>query len=587
MIKLNIISKRGMGMKKFVSVILAIAMLISVFAIGVSAQSEDSMNFAVASDLHYVEPTKEFEVNIPSEPIFYYANRRAQMEHESGFIIDEMLRQCAEDDDCEFLLIPGDLANDGKVLIQQHYDVAEKLAKFEKETGKQVYVINGNHDAGNSECVTTLAKFKEIYYEFGYKEALTTVENDCSYTANLGEKYRLIALDTCDENKSTEDGMSKERVQWVLDEADKAKADGRYPILMMHHNLLDHMPLQRVISYNFIVRFHYTTAELFADHGIKLVFSGHEHCSDAATFTSALGNVIYDFATTALSMYPLEYRMFSITDDEIKYESKKITSIDTDTLSKAVPDFTDEQLNLMNEDFEAYSKAFFDAGIKHRLSRGLTMEQMGIEEDAVYYNVVNAAVTSLTDMLEMPFYGEGSIQELAKEYGLEIPDSDYKNPWDLITTIVAMHYEGSEYYNLESTEVTMLLRTILLILRVDFANITDALYLVNLANQVLSGMGIESISDELTKLGIKVFGSVNALEYAVLGLISPFLYSFAYDDDGVEDNNGIIPGYGAVNTMDNLNNISANISNILNKIIFYMTLMIKYALKGCGFVFVA
>ncbi len=565
-------------MKKIISVILAISMLVSVFVVGAAAKDDDVMSFAVASDLHYVQPTREFETNIPSEPVFYYANRRAQMEHESGFIIDEMLRQCAEDDDCEFLLIPGDLANDGKVLIEQHYDIAEKFAKFEKETGKQIYVINGNHDAGNDECVTTLDKFKEIYYEFGYKEALTTVESDCSYTANLGDKYRLIALDTNDKDKSTEDGMSKERIQWVLNEADKAKEDGRYPILMMHHNLLDHMPLQRIISRNFIVRFHYTTAELFADHGIKLVFSGHEHCSDAATYTSALGNVIYDFATTALSMYPLEYRMFNITDDEIKYESKKITSIDTAALSKAVPDLTEEHIALMDEDFEKYSRDFFNAGIKYRLSRDLNMENMGIEEDAIYYNVVNAAVTGLTDMLEMPFYGENSIQELAKEYGLEIPDSDYKNPWDLITTLVAMHYEGSEYYDLESTEVKMLLRTIVLILRVDFANITDAFFLVNLANQVLSNFGITSVSDELTKLGIEVFGSVNALEYAVLGLIAPFLYEFAYDDDGVEDNNGTIPGYAAAT--DNIQNITNNISNIIDKIVLYITMMLKYALKG-------
>ncbi|MBQ8574787.1 MAG: metallophosphoesterase [Clostridia bacterium] len=567
-------------MKKLISIILAVSMLMSVVIVGAYAQ-DDEMSFAVASDLHYVEPSEPVE-HYSDDPIFYYANRRAQMEHESGFIIDEMLRQCAENDDVDFLLIPGDLVNDGRSIFQQHIDVAEKFAKFEKETGKQVYVIAGNHDVGY-DSATTPEKFKEVYYEFGYEEALTIVEDNCSYTANLGNKYRLIALDSCDHSKSTEDGMTTEKVQWVLDEADKAKEDGRYPIVMMHHNLLDHLPVQRIVSRNFIVRFHYTTAELFADHGIKLVFSGHEHCSDAATFTSALGNVIYDFANTSLSMYPLEYRMFYMTDEEIRYENKKITSIDTEALAEAVPDLTEEHFALMDEDFEEYSKNFFHHGIKYRLSKGMTMEQMGIEEDAVYYNVVNAAVSGLTDMLDMPFYGEGGIQELAKEYGLEIPDSEYETPWHLVTSLVGMHYAGSEYYDLESTEVTMLLRTLVLILRVDIANITDALYLVNLANQVLSNVGIDSISDELTKLGIKVFGSVNAIEYAVLGLISPILYAFAYDDDGVDDNNGTLPGYGTVNVMDNLTNIYVNIDRIIDKIVLYMTMMLKYALKGCGF----
>ncbi len=567
-------------MRKIISVILVISIVASALVIGAFAKEDGSMSFAVASDLHYVEPTEPVE-HYSDDPIFYYANRRAQMEHESGFIIDEMLRQCAENEDCEFLLIPGDLANDGKVILQQHIDVAEKLAEFEKETGKQVYVIDGNHDLGY-DCETTPEVFKEVYYEFGYKEALTVVEDDCSYTANLGDKYRLIALDSCDPSKSTEDGMTTEKVTWVLDQADKAKEDGRHPILMMHHNLLDHLPVQRIISRNFIIRFHYSTAELFADHGIKLVFTGHEHCSDAATFTSALGNVIYDFATTSLTMFPLEYRMFYVTDEEIKYENKKITSIDTQALAKAVPDLTDEHIALMDKDFETYCKDFFHNGIKYRLGRDLNFDKMGIEEAAIYYNIAHAAVVTLTDMLDAPFYGEGGIQELAAEYGLEIPDSEYETPWHLVTSLLGMHYSGSEYYDLESTEVTMLLRTLVLILRVDFANIIDSFFLINLANKALDNLGIDPLAHGLTKLGIKVFGSVNALEYAILGLISPLLYSFAYDDDGVDDNNGTLPGYGTVNTQDNLNNIANNITNIIESIVFNMSMMVKYALKGTG-----
>lgn len=567
-------------MKKIISVVLSIAMLMSLLAISTSAESKDDgvMSFAVASDLHYVEPTSEIDHDI-DDPIFYYANRRAQMEHESGFIIDEFLRQCAENDDCEFILIPGDLANDGKSNLQQHLDVAEKLKRFEEETGKPVYVIAGNHDIGY-DCATTPEVFKEVYSEFGYDEALEVVDGNCSYTADIGDNYRLIAADSCDPSKSTEDGLTTDRLSWIVDQAKKAKEDGKYPILMMHHNLLDHLPAQRLISRNFIIRWHLSTAEILADSGIKLVFTGHEHCSDAATYTSLLGNVIYDFATTSLTMYPLEYRMFYMTDDEIRYENKKITSIDTQALSKAVPDFTDEQIALMNEDFEAYSKEFFHHSIKYRLGRDLNFDKMGIEEDAFYYNVVKAAVTGLTDILEMPFYGENSVQELAAEYGLEIPESDYETPWHLVTALVGMHYAGSEYYDLESTEVTMLLRTLVLILRDDFAGIFDAFYLVNLANQALAGMGIDSLPKELTKLGIKVFGSVNAAEYAILGLISPLLYKFAYDNDGVDDNNGSLPGYGTVNIQSNLNNIVNNYKTLTDKIVFYVTMMVKYMFKG-------
>ncbi|MBR0348843.1 MAG: metallophosphoesterase [Clostridia bacterium] len=565
-------------MKKFISVVLSIALLLSTVALAVSAADDGVMSFAVASDLHYVEPTEPVEHN-NDDPIYYYANRRAQMEHESGFIIDEFLRQCAEDENCEFVLIPGDLANDGKVVLQQHLDVAEKLRRFEKETGKPVYVISGNHDVG-VDCATTIDVFKDVYSEFGYDEALEVVESDCSYTADIGDKYRLIAADSCDPSKSTEDGLTTDRLSWIVDQAKKAKEDGRYPILMMHHNLLDHLPVQRLISRNFIIRWHISTAEILANCGIKLVFTGHEHCSDAATYTSTLGNVIYDFATTSLTMYPLEYRMFHITDEEIKYENKKITSIDTAALDKAVPDLTDEQIALMEKDFEAYAAEFFHHGIKYRLGRDLYFDQMGIEEDAVYYNFVKAAVTGLTDILDMPFYGENSVQELAAEYGLVIPESDYKTPWHLVTALVGMHYAGSEYYELESTEVTMLLRTLVLILRDDFAGIADSLFLVNLVNKVLSNIGIDSLPKELTQLGIKVFGEVNAAEFAILGLISPLLYKFAYDNDGVDDNNGILPGYGTVNVQNNLNNVAEKYTNLVEKVVFYVSMMLKYALKG-------
>ena len=85
---------------------------------------------------------------------------------------------------------------------------------------------------------------------------------------------------------------------------------------------------------------------------------------------------------------------------------------------------------------------------------------------------------------------------------------------------------------------------------------------------------------EFTQLGIKVFGSVNAVEYALLGLLSPLIYKFAYDNDGVDDNNGTLPGYGTVNVQNNINNITNNYSGIIEKITFFISMMVKYTLKG-------
>ncbi len=566
-------------MKKIIAVILAVAVFMGAIAVGVYAQDDVDLKFAVASDLHYVCPEETLEENITYEDVFWHANRRAELQNEAGFIIDEFLRQCAEDDSCEFVLIPGDIVNDGRVIVQQHLDMVEKFAEFEKETGKQIYVINGNHDSAYNEGDFTQQDFKQTYYNFGWDEAIAMDDDSISYVVDLSDKYRLIALDSCHETASTEDGMDTDRVMWVCDQAKKAKEDGKYPILMMHHNLLDHLPVQRIISQNFIIKWHYSTAELFADSGIKLVFSGHEHCSDAATFTSLLGNKIYDFANTSLIMYPLEYRMFTLTEEEIKYESKSIDSIDTDALVATVDGYTPEHIAIMKEGMnDVYAHQFFKASIQYRLGRDLKLEAMGLDEDAIYYDLVASVVNELNNTLEMPLYGEGSVQERAAEFGLEIPDSNYENLWDLVTELVGFHYSGGEYYDLYSTEVTILLRSVALLLRTEFSVVGDkTLFLI--AESFLEDMGIGSASEEIMKLAISVFGEVSAAEYALVALASPILYSFAYDDDGVHDNDGVIEGYGTSSFENNLQNLGDKYAMILDRTVFYLTQMVTILLK--------
>lgn len=560
-------------MKKALSIILAAVIALSVLSVAAAASDKDDLCFAIASDLHY-SATEEVLEKTNDDPIFWYANRRCAMENESGWIIDEFLNQCAESDDVDFVLIAGDLANKGRTRPEDHYSVAEKLRAFEEKSGKQVYVINGNHDARENQ-ETNFTLFKRIYADFGYDQALTMREDDCSYTADLGSKYRLIALDSNHRTKSTEDGMTKEKLSWVKEQAELAKKDGRYPILMMHHNLLDHLPIQRVLSRNFIVKFHFTTAELFAGWGIKTVFTGHEHCSDATVYTSALGNKIYDFTTTSLTMYPLEYRVMKFSDDEIRYEARSVDKIDSEALRSTVEGYTDDMINSMNADLAAYSKGFLKAGVQYRLERSLSAEKMGIDENAVYYDAVMYAVNKLRSLLSMPLCGENSLQAVAKEYGIDIPDSDYETGWDLATDLVAWHYSGGEHFDMDSAEVQTLLKAAATILRNDFAGVADDV-LLKAVNNILGDMGYGPIADSLIKYCISKFGVYTKAEIFLVGIASPVLYKFAYDNDGVDDNNGVIEGYGTVNFKSNVSNIFENLNNLSEKITFYLQLVMSY-----------
>lgn len=563
-------------MKKVLSIILSVIMASSVLCVGVCAEEKNDLSFAVASDLHYSAPEEELE-KTNDDPIFWHATRRCEMENETGLIIDEFLNQCAESDDVEYVLISGDLANRGRSRPEDHLVIAQKLRDFEKKSGKEVYVINGNHDASNDQA-TTLAHFKEIYAEFGYDHALTTRADDCSYTADLGEKYRLIALDSNHETKSTEDGMTADRLKWVKEQAELAKEDGRYPIVMMHHNLLDHLPIQRVLSRNFIVKFHFTTAELFADWGIKTVLTGHEHCSDATVYTSALGNKLYDFATTSLAMYPLEYRVVKYNDNEIKYETRSVDKIDYDALTATTKGYTDEQIAAMRADLRAFSKGYLKAGVQYRLELSLSPEKMGIDEGSAYSKPIIYAVDKLISLLRMPLCGENSLQSIAKEYGIEIPDSDYKTGWDLATDLVAWHYSGGEHFDTDSVEVTTLLRAVATILRNDFAGIADDV-LLKAANSFLGELGYGPIADSLTKYCISKFGVYTKAEIFLVAVASPILYKFACDNDGVDDNNGVIEGYGTVNFKTNVSNIVENLDSLSEKITFYLRLVMSYLAK--------
>ena len=558
-------------MKKLISILLTVLLIISSVSVAAFAAEKDDLKIAVASDLHYNVPREELEGNPDQpmeidDPIYWYANRRAAMEDESGFIIDEFLRQCAEDDSIEYVLIPGDLADNGRIVLQEHLDVAAKLRAFEEATGKDVFVINGNHDASLNNDDTTFEDFMNIYADFGYDKAIDRLQGTCSYTADLGTKYRLIALDSCHANYSTEDGMTTERVNWVVDMAEKAADEGRYPILMMHHNLLDHLPMQRIVSRNFIIRNHTITAGKFANAGIRVVFSGHEHCSDGAVYTSAAGNTIYDFATTALTMYPLQYRVFTFNDEAIDYETRTVDSIDTDALTATIAGYSDEQIALMNEGLNAYAKGFLKVGVEYRLALGFTMEKMGIEEGAIYYDLVNTVVGKLTNALETPFYGEGGIAEQMAAYGIELPESDYYNGWDLATSIVSDHYAGSEHYDVNGTEVVMLLRTVAFVLREELSLLSGDMLTAS-ADALIADNGLTSESAEIKAIASNAFGGgITPLEYFVAAMLSPLLHKFANDDDGVDDNNGTLTGYGAAKEESKFENIVAKIKKFFEDV---------------------
>lgn len=564
-------------LKKSLSIILSLTLVLcSCLVLTASAKNDsDEFGFAVASDTHYVHPVKQAGTTLADEGwVTTFNSESESLTNQSGFIIDEFLKECAENPKCQFVLITGDLATHGRDYVSEHEAVAAKFRKFEKETGKQVYVINGNHDNAKDMPVDH-KKFTEIYHEFGYDEALSTDEGTCSYSANLNDEYTLVALDTCDERYRVVPNNDITRMDWAVKQIKAAKKQGKKVIMIMHHNLLEHNPFQKLNEKNYVVNTPYSFAGLLADLGVKLVFSGHTHCNNVKSYTSFLGNTIYDFSMSSLGNFPAEYKYFNVTDSKISYETKKINHIDADKLAEVCKGFSNEALEMMKNNLQAYTWSMSYREYSEDLRENISPETLGVEESSALYAKLKPVTDTIKEMSDTPIYGKGGIQEQAAAYGLEIPDSEYKTLNDAMTLAMLRCKIGDKRYNLNSNDFTVLIRLLAFTVRKSIAATADSDILSG-ANEMLGKLGYKgSVADNMLRDFSEKYGFATPEEKEALAIAYGLWGGYFSDVDGVENRDGTIPGYEVkeANTnqfiiiAENLVNLA---KNIIKKLITFV-----------------
>lgn len=561
-------------LKKSLSIILSLTLVLcSCLVLTASAQnSSDEFGFAVASDTHYVHPVKQAGTTLADEGwVTTFNSESESLTNQSGFIIDEFLKECAENPKCQFVLITGDLATNGRDYVSEHEAVAAKFRKFEKETGKQVYVINGNHDNAKDMPVDH-KKFTEIYHEFGYDEALSTDEGTCSYSANLNDEYTLVALDTCDERYRVVPNNDITRMDWAVKQIKAAKKQGKKVIMIMHHNLLEHNPFQKLNEKNYVVNTPYSSAGLLADLGVKLVFSGHTHCNNVKSYTSFLGNTIYDFSMSSLGNFPAEYKYFNVTDSKISYETKKINHIDADKLAEVCKGFSNEALEMMKNNLQAYTWSMSYREYSEDLRENISPETLGVEESSALYAKLKPVTDTIKEMSDTPIYGKGGIQEQAAAYGLEIPDSEYKTLNDAMTLAMLRCKIGDKRYNLNSNDFTVLIRLLAFTVRKSIAATADSDILSD-ANEMLGKLGYKgSVADNMLRDFSEKYGFATPEEKEALAIAYGLWGGYFSDVDGVENRDGAIPGYAVKEANENQFIVMAKklfklVIDLLNKII--------------------
>lgn len=390
--------------------------------IATNIKSGEDITFFIATDIHYLSE----DLTDKGEAFDRFINTgdgkelRYIDEITDAFINDIIKKRP------EVLIISGDLTNNGEK--KSHEDLAEKLKKVE-ESGTSVYVIPGNHDILNpwarefkddTQLKTEYINdkdFSKIYYEYGYKEAVSRDKNTLSYLAAASEDVWLLMLDTCQykNNESTKklqvDGrITDETYEWIQKCSELAREKNAKIVTVMHHNLVDHSD---VINEGYTLNDNEKAIKEFLNNNLQLVLSGHIHIQDISSYNSSEDNkTIYDVTTGALSVYPQKYGVLKYNQEDKSFDYKtEWVNVEEWSKEKSVTDS-----NLIK--FKEYSKkAFADKA-----------------EDMAYFNLAEYGLYSIEEI--------NSMSEVMRELNLK-----YFEGTENINNEYILNSEGYKLWN--------------------------------------------------------------------------------------------------------------------------------------------
>ncbi|MEM9539281.1 MAG: metallophosphoesterase [Cyanobacteria bacterium P01_E01_bin.42] len=252
-----------------------------------------NFRFAIASDLH-IALTHTVDFN---NPRFHVV--------EASIPIFESILSHLEQLDLDFLLIPGDLTQDGEPENHQWLQKRFSALPF------PAYVVPGNHDV-----LTPLPTAKNIgWSEFPryYRKAGYEKTEKLYYTCEVLPGVQLIALNSnqFDANGKQLGCLDREQLEW-LDRV-LLEAKDKFILVMIHHNIIEHLPGQanHMMGKRYMLDNAPTVLEKFRQAGAKLIFSGHLHVQDIAEQAG-----IYDITTGSAVGFPHPYRILHLSESD-------------------------------------------------------------------------------------------------------------------------------------------------------------------------------------------------------------------------------------------------------------------------------
>ena len=275
------------------------------------------LKFYLITDTHYFEESLGAEGKAYEE----YMKTEAFYLKESSAINKAVFKKLKEDAETDLIIIPGDLSKDGE--YESHKSLVKELNAL-KESGKWIFVITAGHDYNefgrsykNDEFVkvkgTEFKELYDLYYEFGYRQALSVDEETLSYVAEIAENTRILALN-CDSNNETKGTIDDRLLKWAKEQLDKAKADNAYVVAMCHYPVIPSVPVFDLVGDAHVKNWR-EIATFLADNGVELVLTGHMHIQSINEFVTENGNKIYDICTATTVGTPGKYRRIEIDEN--------------------------------------------------------------------------------------------------------------------------------------------------------------------------------------------------------------------------------------------------------------------------------
>lgn len=316
-------------------------------------------SFIVFSDPHIYAP----ELGIEGKAFEDYLASDRKLLRESTEILDSVVI-AIEAEKASFVIVPGDLTKDGERVSHELF--ASYLSQIEA-SGKQVYIVPGNHDIRNGDAAryvgdktervptVTPEEFTRIYSEYGYQEAIYRDAASLSYVAEPQAGLWLLALDSCRYAEQTEysasitDGrFSAETLGWIEEMLIAAAKQDNAVMAMLHHGIVEHYQGQQKYFGEYLLDDYAAVSRMLAAYNVRLVFTGHYHAQDITVKRGPKASkFVFDIETGSLVTYPSPYRLVSITAAQRAIvRTQRVASI------RSRPD-----------DFQEYALAYIKSGV--------------------------------------------------------------------------------------------------------------------------------------------------------------------------------------------------------------------------------